>query len=285
VDIIPGLAYFTKAADILGELLGGSDLPYIQANLLAGLYMGQLARILPSYSYISQACVAAQILVESSSYALHTMRPTQRNLIHFAFWSCLQLEGDIADEVELPLSSITGFENTQIKEIPTSITLGPIPELGVRDDIFRCYSYQIQLRLIINSIHNTLYRSSKARQTTLSSYIVMALDENLEGWRKTLNDWDWDDSDYECSNINIARVRDKYYCAKKLIWRPVLYNALLQGEALMSESQSSESPLNSDLLNGSKICVDAAIRSTTVFDRIPRRLIVTNYFGTAHAYV
>lgn len=118
------------------------------------------------------------------------MKPTQRNLINFAFWSCLQLEGDVADELELPSSGITGFENTQIKEMPTSVTLERIPELGVRDDILRCYSYQIQLRLMINSIHDTLYRSSKDRQTTLSSSVITALDENLEGWRKMLNDWD-----------------------------------------------------------------------------------------------
>jgi len=63
--------------------------------------MGQLARILQSYFYTSQACVAAQILVESSSNVRHTMRPTQRNLINFAFWSCLQLESDVMDQLKL----------------------------------------------------------------------------------------------------------------------------------------------------------------------------------------
>ncbi|KAK4934637.1 hypothetical protein LTR10_024154 [Elasticomyces elasticus] len=56
MDAIPGLAYFAKAADILGELPGGTDVSHIQANLLAGLYMGQLARLLPSYFYINKAC-------------------------------------------------------------------------------------------------------------------------------------------------------------------------------------------------------------------------------------
>jgi hypothetical protein len=127
--------------------------------------------------------------------------------------------------------------------MPTSVTLERIPELDVRDDILRCYSYQIQLRLVINSIRYTLYRSSKDRQTTLSSSATTALDENLKGWRKMLNDWDWDDNDYECSNINIARMRDKYYRAKHILWRPVLYNALLQGEGLVLVNQAPESPL------------------------------------------
>jgi hypothetical protein len=59
MDAIPGLAYFAKAAVIIGEHPGGTDLSYIQANLLAALYMGQLARILPCSFYISSACMAA----------------------------------------------------------------------------------------------------------------------------------------------------------------------------------------------------------------------------------
>jgi hypothetical protein len=30
-------------------------------------------------------------------------------------------------------------------------------------------------------------------------------------------------------------------------------------------------------------CVAAAMRSTTVFDSVPERIIITNVFGTAHA--
>lgn len=73
----------------------------------------------------------------------------------------------------------------------------------------------------------------------LNSSVVMALDEDPEGWRKMPNVWDWDDNDNECSNINIARLRDKYYHAKTIIWRLVLYNALLQREGLVLENQAS----------------------------------------------
>lgn len=61
-DVIPGLAYYAYATDILGNLHGGNDLTYIQANLLAGLYAGQLARVFESWSWINSACRACQVL-------------------------------------------------------------------------------------------------------------------------------------------------------------------------------------------------------------------------------
>jgi hypothetical protein len=65
LDVIPGLDYFATATDILGGQLGGVTLRHVWANILAGLYHGQLGRVLESYAYIRQA-----------SYALQTkMRP------------------------------------------------------------------------------------------------------------------------------------------------------------------------------------------------------------------
>lgn len=65
LDVIPGLDYFATATDILGGQLGGATLRHVYANILAGLYHGQLGRVLESYAYIRQA-----------SYALQTkMRP------------------------------------------------------------------------------------------------------------------------------------------------------------------------------------------------------------------
>ena len=308
MDIIPGLAYFNVAADILGELPGGTDVSHIQAYLLAGLYMGQLARIIPSHFYINKACIAAQILIESTAYVQNTMKRARRNLINFAFWSCLQLESDIAAELELPLSGIGRYESPQHKELPTDVTLQKIPESGTDDNILRFYSYQIQLRRTMNSIHAMLYRESKNLQTKPSDSIMSALDTNLENWRRLLADWDWDDNDHEDPNINVARMRGKYYGAKYIIWRPTLRFALLQAAASSKTKRLSESPagfghgseatspsisnLNSSQLggkpevldvDGSRKCIEAAIRSTTSFDRVPRRLVTTNIFGTAHA--
>ena len=63
VDVIPGLAYYAQATDILGNCNGGNDLSHVQANLLAGLYAGQLARTFESWSWIYNACRACRYLV------------------------------------------------------------------------------------------------------------------------------------------------------------------------------------------------------------------------------
>lgn len=296
IDTVPGLAYFTKAADIIGEHVGGTGLAHVQANLLAGLYMGQLARIIPSYNYIHYACVAVQVLIDSTAYVQCNMKVSTRNLINFAFWSCLQLESDIAAEMDLPPSGITRYESAQHKEMPTEFTLERGLDKSGNGDLLRFYSYQIQLRVTINSIHSTLYRVSKNPETRSSDTMMSILDENLENWRNMLNDWNWSDDDHESPNINVARIRGKYYGAKYIIWRPALHHALLQVGEAAAKGSRSESPsdyevssgksvpfLSEAQLRGAKICVNAAVRSTTCFDKVPRRWIVTNIFGTAHA--
>jgi Fungal Zn(2)-Cys(6) binuclear cluster domain len=63
VDVIPGLAYYDVACDILGGLRGGYDLSHVQAALLGGLYMGQLAQVIASHDWITQAGKACQVLI------------------------------------------------------------------------------------------------------------------------------------------------------------------------------------------------------------------------------
>lgn len=163
--------------------------------------------------------------------------------------------------------------------------------------------------------------------------VQKSLAEALEGWRQVTNklrpEMAWDDNDYMTSDINAARMRAKYYGAKVIINRPMLYAALHEdwsaisirpseslftGSGCTSQQISPTSPheyrstgmpprdshlgslaqsesrimrslegLKPEIYSRTKACIQAAIRSTTAFDRIPSRLIVTNIFGTAHA--
>jgi hypothetical protein len=61
LDVIPGLDYFAYATDILGGQLAGTSLQHIYAYILAGLYHGQLGRVLESHAYIKQAGYALQV--------------------------------------------------------------------------------------------------------------------------------------------------------------------------------------------------------------------------------
>ena len=64
MDVMPGMAYYAIASDILGNLQGGNDLAHAQACLLAALYTGQLAHPFSSHGWISQAARACQVLVQ-----------------------------------------------------------------------------------------------------------------------------------------------------------------------------------------------------------------------------
>ena len=63
VDVIPGLAYYAQATDILGNLTGFQELIYAQCCLLAGLYAGQLANTLESLTWIQTASRICRLLV------------------------------------------------------------------------------------------------------------------------------------------------------------------------------------------------------------------------------
>jgi hypothetical protein len=65
IDVIPGLAFYAYATQILGSLQGANGLPHVQAALLAGLYAGQLAHPFQSHGWIYQAARACQVLVRS----------------------------------------------------------------------------------------------------------------------------------------------------------------------------------------------------------------------------
>lgn len=184
----------------------------------------------------------------------------------------------------------------------------------------RHYSNQIQLRRTLNDAVVFIYNTD--REQTKPSKLIETLGENLESWRRLLHDWDWNDEDHETEDILHARMRAKYYGAKYIISRPALQYALSFADSGTPMSRPSESPagnsvatdttspalsnqphlmgarqtsgmgpppaarnfpLEKYIIDACKTCVQAAIRSTTSFDRVPKRLVTTNILGTAHA--
>ena len=68
IDRIPGLAYFAYAVGILGEHHGVPDVVHVQASLLAGLYLAQMARVIDSWRWINTACTDCQLLFKDETY-------------------------------------------------------------------------------------------------------------------------------------------------------------------------------------------------------------------------
>lgn len=64
-------------------------------------------------------------------------------------------------------------------------------------------------------------------QLGFSSSVLEVLGMNLEFWRRSLPDhMNWDEDDPPSSDINVARLRAKYYGARYIIYRPLLHYAL-----------------------------------------------------------
>jgi hypothetical protein len=180
------------------------------------------------------------------------------------------------------------------------------------------YSSLIHLRVILNGAHNTLYGASKSFRASDQSVPspcrtdrkqrgaaslsneqdvgaqAQSIADILKRWRTTLPDnLAWDDEEPPSTNINIARLRAKYYGGLYMVLRTSLRFAF---DNLLPEY--SDRKMDRNTLSLAHECIESAIRSTIAFDRVGAperseytdfqsqrqgRLILTNIFGTLHA--
>jgi hypothetical protein len=310
IDVIPGLAYYAKATDILGNVHGSNELANVQANLLAGLYAGQLARTFESWSWIHSACRACRYLVRDPTLA-RERDLTRKDLIKFAFWTCSQLESDILAELDLPRSGIQDMELEYPKGFSELADFEHIDNQGVNvpgavKKMMSYYSFQIHIRNSLNSMQKDLHPPENRERKTDFFNMRNIHDESLQNWRNVLPPWlQWKDDDEPSPDINDARLRAKYYGALYIIHRPFLRHLLdseiiaqgtdspqsdvlkgalnkplaysaqsherSRGAMAPPRSTSADSNGQAEILHSAKICVKAAMRSTVAFDNILNR--------------
>ena len=323
VDVIPGLAYFGKALELLGTLQG-NDLQFVQANLLASLYTAQLACVIESWTWIQHACRACYFLIRDPGSFGKEKDQKKVDLICFAYWTCLQLESDILAEMDLRPSGI--HEHDDKIRLPKGV-VDDAADLtnssGLEDPIIAYYSYQLQLRKWLNLWQKIMYPANRGEQKVkpvddkFSIFERNACELSLTSFRGLLQRSNaklaWNDWDEPASDINAARLRGKYYGAKYIVHRPFLYHALhhFDGSHLNEEvmklfrnfDQNPSAAFNQDdpppgstkqaradwliaqTLLSCRLCIEAAKRSTVAFDGVlkSKRLMITNVFGTVHA--
>lgn len=197
-------------------------------------------------------------------------------------------------------------------------------------DVYTFYSLQIQLRRTLNRAHNLVY-GPENRERKLPVWLNEEffspgeMLQELQGFRKIIDRSGtppslrgWNDNDPTSDNINVSRIRGKYYGARYMIMRPFLQHALTytispspQYQNVGSADQhipkiklldlrdpssrkrrenrlsmKVDEEQNLQIIRGAKICIDAAMSSTIAFDgHLPNRFLVTNIHGTALAYV
>ncbi|RMJ21965.1 C6 finger domain protein [Aspergillus sp. HF37] len=309
LDVIPGMAYYAYATDIIGNLQGAVRLPHAQAALLAAIYAGQLAHPFQSHAWIAHAARACRVLLRPKRYDL-LVDGKEKDLYLFNYWTCFQLESDILAELDLPDSGISRMESRMA--LPTGRYTLNTPGIPGEVDpqnytMMFLYSAQIHLRKILNRVHTDLYTATK--QETEGKNLHEILNLTLTQWRATLpEDLRWNDHDPPSEDINIARLRAKFYGARYIIHRPVLYY-YLEMFPPSSEADPSPAPLDSQMADyiyqrgpsasgeegafgklpqdkqkACKACINSAIQSTRAFDGVKGgRPVVTNIFGTGHA--
>ncbi|KAI5364159.1 Putative zn(2)-C6 fungal-type DNA-binding domain-containing protein [Septoria linicola] len=251
LDVIPGIAYYARAAEILGDQGDGNDLVHAQMFLLAGLYKGQLARVKESMSWITMAGRAILILLDR--YKLYNdnywdghggirsqymksqarIKDTRQSLIVLASWTCLQLESDILAELRLPASGIQAIEHLllmphKVNEDETYTGLEPDGRLEDYDNMLIYYSAQLFLRRRLNQVHREMYGKDSLDQPLIEVQEMLRSHESiLEQWRRALPDFlKWADDDEPAKDILSARLRAKYWGARYVINRPFLDYAL-----------------------------------------------------------
>jgi len=122
----------------------------------------------------------------------------------------------------------------------------------------------------------------------------------------------WEENDKPATDILEARLRAKYYGANVITYRPFVLKILNRQYPRESETEEQREQYPSDFKAGidapgidsgathvdqidpkvlkyAELCIRALIKSTTAFwglgDPGKDRIIVTNIWGTAHAYV
>ncbi|KAL1643416.1 hypothetical protein SLS61_009251 [Didymella pomorum] len=354
VDILPGMGYFAYATDILGNQQGGNTVAHAQAMILAALYLSQFARVLESWSWINNACRVVLVLIKADYQKLDrnwclenkaSLPPKERyrlNLVMCVYWTCLQLESDILAEMStLPPSRISDFQSEiaypdgVYESVPiesgTNVEEKMFADPQTQEGSMLMYSSQIWLRVILNEAHNMLYgrnarRSFDTHNIKEVAHRATAHVRILEDWRRVLPPTlAWNDDDPPATDINVARLRAKYYGSIYVILRPYLRIANhfidfpptgANGRASHHNSPAPTSGGSSNrnvhllvdlsddqrsIIGVAVKCINAAIQSTIAFDRVgalpgskyvkfdanarTRRLVVTNIFGTMHAYL
>ncbi|CAJ2502421.1 Uu.00g098150.m01.CDS01 [Anthostomella pinea] len=307
IDVIPGLEYFALATEIIGGEVGGATLKHVYVHLLAGLYHGQLGRVMDSWAFISLASQKLQIILRPSLGRLAAEGPRlgysrRDNQLAFAFWTCLQLESDILAELPLPQSGILQYE----ERMPYPNTAFAIDQ-GFPSHIVEGYLAQLYLRKQLNKVHNLLYDPEKdgqngpAMEDGINS-IQNALKHARHTWVPP--HYSWSDDDPLATDILSARLRAKYWGSQVILYRPFLKN-MLNREPLPPSTYRSQPPppdawaslgleigspnvpsnVDPRTLNYARLAIQALVESTRAFHGMDptQRIIVTNVFGTAHA--
>lgn len=276
----PAEVYFLRAVESLESPEHAEDLPYLQANLLAGIYLSLTAKPDEARHYIKESSRMCRVLMESSQSDDQLLDSESISQLSIAFWSCLQLESDVLSEINIDTGNLCCLEGIELRTAE-SLRQQQLLSSTVNEQVSSLYIHQVQLQRILCDACSELHPKDTTSKHHRRLGLVNALNYNLNSWRKSLTEWAWQDSDHRSSEITVARLRAKYYTIKFIINRPVLEFLLScqddspnHSPSSSTEPRSSKGSLEKTLLQYkmllilSKQCVEAAISYASVFDKV-----------------
>jgi hypothetical protein len=308
-ESIPGLEYFAYATDIIGNYCGAyNNIKAVYANIFAGLFHGQLARPLESFAYIHKASHILQVIMRPSLDKLRQMKlnnmfpsDSRSNQLALAFWTCLQLESDLIAEMPLPPSGLLSYEDDM-----------PHPKMslvrGFDQRVLDSYPGQLYLRTHLNSIHRMFYAPEvpgKPGQDKFKNVNLVA--DAVSGMDWVAPSFAFKETDPPAEDILGARLRAKYWGAQGITYRPFIRQILQFSHQIDHPTSPNNMQPVSEFRAGiiapvidpkarnfkeidpgvvelAKKGVNALVESTRSFHGLgPKRPIITNIFGTAHA--
>ncbi|KAL2889655.1 Fungal Zn(2)-Cys(6) binuclear cluster domain protein [Ceratocystis lukuohia] len=311
MDAIPGLDYFAMALDIIGSQMGGNTLKHVQANVFAGLYFGQLGRVIESHAYIAAGSTILLNIMRPSFNRMRELKagskfPTKLrdNQLIFTFWTCLQLESDIVAELPRQQSGILAYDGT----LPyPNLMLITDPELGpFSDPVFESYMAQLYLRRHLNQIHRMFYgpNAKPALDPNSDFYDVKTAQSRVGDMLWVGPNFKFDEDDPPAGDILTARLRAKYWGAQVITYRPFVKQILdfgvnrrrgqtyypvnefrpdIQAPTIHPTTSSYEG-IDEQIKLYAQRGIRALVESTQAFHNLgDERPIITNVFGTAHA--
>lgn len=200
----------------------------------------------------------------------------------------LIFHSDILAELNLQPSGILQYE----KLLPYPHGIIMVETFGFDEPVVWSYHAQLYLRKRLNEISGKLYNPDKKVRPDdqgILSEIEESIFKNKDIWAGI---YKFDLNEPPSDDILHARFRAKFWGANVITYRPSIQEILAisyrqaHPEEYPDNNQDTINEISKTVLNNAIKGLNALQKSTQAFHGLhDKRFIITNPFGTAHAYV
>ncbi|KAL4787309.1 hypothetical protein BJX76DRAFT_19848 [Aspergillus varians] len=185
----PGLRFFNEARRRIGFLMCDNDIQSCQFYLLSSVYYSQILRPMDAWAMIHRAATGCLSILTNNDVNFDEWEGDMKSRV---YWNCLMNETILVQELHLPPSGLSRFE--EVVPLPKFIsfeTFGFAPSRfpsseGIDDSFFQYHFLaQVAHRIILTRIRHSLYFHSDSG-TFPHPAVNVELQHQLAQWRQNL---------------------------------------------------------------------------------------------------